>query len=393
MTNEELKRCYDILQLSEDAKLEEVEAAYESIVDDYNNGVLSSGDFYNLTYAYTMIHQNLTKNAESNVPVEEETQTVPELEEEKPYKITSKNEGFFKRNSGIIIATTALALSVVALITANHSKGKNETNASKTNEIIETNNTNTNNTRVLPNVVVKEVLSASNIDEKVSSIAKANKEKGLFIDEEKIKSALFVTNIDYLSANDVYNLFGYKLKDIDDDTARMSVIATEIQNMYDYISAVRTHNNNGNKHISLAILAYDEEDKKILEELDNEYVTCKKSIDNKTITESAYQESFKYITEFFAGNGYLTVGNEKYSINSLTSGGGLLSEGYWPALAVMYSNSDLLTKENAIDIKTLSESTKDQPAIVNGSRFLGKIISAVDNCVTQIEDNSKTLTK
>ncbi len=235
-------------------------------------------------------------------------------------------------------------------------------------------------------------LTAENIDEKVQEILTDNQTKGLNIDPTFIKSALFITNIDYLDQEDIKTLY---------DGTELNMIE-EIQNMYNYTSAVGTHNNNvalgqeDGQYISLATLAYDEQDKAILEELNTEFIDLANELKNKTMTSEEFQESFKYITEFYTGNDYLTTNSEQYSNYSLTAGGGLLSEQYWPMFSVVYSNSEYLTAENKVDIKTLSYGTDGTDAVINGSKYLGAIINHESlNCLdnTQEMTTEKTLTK
>ena len=170
----------------------------------------------------------------------------------------------------------------------------------------------------------------------------------------------------------------------------------QIQNMYNYTSAVGTHNNNvalgqeDGQYISLAPLAYDEQDKVILEELNTEFVDLANELKNETMTSEEFQTSFKYITEFYTGKSPLVTDTAEYNNYSLTSGAGLLSEQYWPMFSVNYASSEFITNENKIDIKTLSEGTTDSPAVINGSKYLGSIIN--HEALACLEEE-KTLTK
>ena len=84
--------------------------------------------------------------------------------------------------------------------------------------------------------------------------------------------------------------------------------------------------------------------------------------------------------------------NGDYSIHSLTSGGGLLAELYWPTFSTYYAGSDLITSQNKIDIKTLSDGTNGSEPILNGSRFLGSIVNhEALQCLE--ENNEKTTSK
>mgnify|MGYP001624102546 FL=1 len=224
-------------------------------------------------------------------------------------------------------------------------------------------------------------LTAENFEEVTQAIVKDNQEKGLDIDPAFVRSALFITNIDYLKEDDIKALFGDK--DLN--------MIEEIQNMYNYTSAVGTHNCNGNNYISLTPLAYDQEDKAILNELDVELQDLMNDLNNGVMTEEEFQASFKYVTEFYTGAGTVTTDGFDYNNYSLTSGAGLLSEQYWPMFSVTYANSEMVTSQNMNDIKALSEGTKDSEAVINGSKYLGAIINHESlNCLAEDE---KTLTK
>lgn len=294
--------------------------------------------------------------------------------EPKKLTITEKALRFFKKEKVAIIAGS-LAGVTIFLASCSNKESKPKTSddiAATITEIDETSET-------------KQTINADNIDEIVANIAKSNQEKGLSISEEKIKSALFITNINNFESHDLYELFGKQLDGVNEET-KLSLMLKEIQNFYDYTSAVRTHNNNGREYVTLTNLVYNDQDKAIINELDTEYKDLVKGLSD--MKEKEYQESFKYITEFYLGNGYLTIDGNNYQVNSLTAGGGLLAEAYFPMLSVVYAKNDLITKDNINDIKALSQGTKNQDAIINGSRYLGSIISVVNNCETE-----KTLTK
>lgn len=290
--------------------------------------------------------------------------------EPKKLTITEKAIKFLKKEKRVIIAGTLTGVAIFALSSCKTSK----TNLDDTpnTEITEVENTN-------------DVITSENIDKIVAEISSENQKKGLSISDDKIKSALFITNIHNFEAEDLYELFGKQLNDVNDET-KLSLMLREIQNFYDYVSAVRTHNNNGKEYVTMTNLVYNETDKKIITELDTEYQDLVSSL--KDMTDKEYQETFKYITQFYLGNGYLTIDGNDIGLSSCTAGGGLLAEAYYSMLAVVLTQSDLITKDNINDIKALSEGSKNQDAIVNGSRYLGAIISVVNNCETE-----KTLAK
>lgn len=241
-------------------------------------------------------------------------------------------------------------------------------------------------------------LTAENFEQTVNTIVKDNEAKGLVIDPVMVRSTLFITNIDYLSQEDIKTLYG------DKDLNMME----EIINMYNYTSAVATHNGEIRKsqiedprreeitgkktekttkqYVSFVEFAYDEEDKLMLEELDTEYLDLVTDLKNKTMTNEEYQASIKYTSEFFTGVGSLDTKGKSYSNYSFTSGGGLLSEFYWLMMNEVYTRaSEFLTDENYTDIVTITKN------VTNGSRYLSSIINHESlNC---LEETEKTLVK
>lgn len=228
-------------------------------------------------------------------------------------------------------------------------------------------------------------LTAENIDEIVNNILEDNNAKGLYSDPTNIKSALIITNIDYLKQEDIKKLYT-------NDTN----MGEEVEQMYKYISNVRTHNNNGNEYIPLYNLAYEEEDKLILKDLDDEYFYLKEVLNSKTISDDKqldndnqvdvvnpdFKKSFEKIRDFYNGTGCLALENgKKYKLTSLTSGAGLLAEKYWPILEHIYG-MEYLEYETQVEKNTLSTEVN------NGSRWLGAIIN--HESLGCLEDNALT---
>lgn len=384
------KNYYTVLGIKPEATEEEIKAAFtKAVVDSEINGK-SAEEMKQIKEAYEVL-KDKEKRAEydkqlgiKNAPVAiESSPKVSNLEVK-----ASKN--WFQRNKGKLITTGILIAGFVvgSLVGAHWNSHPAEPNSITTSSETPT---------PTPQAEVEEKITAQNIDTKVEEIVKDNKTKGFSIDPEMVKAALFITNVDYMEPQDIYDIFAYQLDGIESNDTRMMIISEEIQKMYDYVSAVRTHNNNGGEYISMVNLAYDKEDIAVLEELDTEYRDLVADLKSGEITEAEYQESFKYITDFYTGKGYLNTKGNEYSNYSMTAGGGLLSEAYWPMFAVAYKSSELETKENAIDIKTLSEGTKDSDAVVNGSKYLGSIIGAINNCTTYLTpeepEMDKTVTK
>lgn len=386
-----MKNYYKMLGVSQNASEEEINNAFKAIVmKKYPNGYaeedpIKEMEFNNLVHAVEVLRDKKKRAA-----YDEGLKNAP-LRKAKNVKINPKSKGFFERNKGKIAVAT---LAIAAMI-GGYGIGKM---TSKTAPISGHNRTYTDYElspvdpeREYENVLTTKTIDTNleltfeNIDEKVQEILVDNQAKGLNIDPTFIKSTLFVTNIDYLDQEDIKKMV--EANDLN--------IVEEIQNMYNYTSAVGTHNNNitlGQKqggYISLANLAFDEEDRIILSEIDDEFVNLSNNI-YSDMTSEQYQESFKYITEFYTGKNPLVTDTAEYNNYSLTSGGGLLSEQYWPMFSVIYSNSKYLTKENAIDIKTLSEGTTDSPAVINGSKYLSSIIN--HEALACLEEE-KTLTK
>ena len=369
------KNYYQLLGVQKDASKEEIMDAFKAIVDsEYPDGFAEADptkkqEYSDLLYVYQILTDD-EKRAEYDKTL-------------KPVKNLKVNKPKLKKwqAEGIKFALMTAASVAICLLAVSAASGKDKKPNSNSSSIAAYSDTQ----QSIPEAKEK-LLTAENIDEKVQEILTDNQAKGLNIDPTFIKSALFITNIDYLDQEDIKAM--WENKDLN--------IIEEIQNMYNYTSAVGTHNNNvalgqeEGQYISLAALAYDEQDKIILEELNTEFVDLANELKNKTMTSEEFQASFKYITEFYTGKSPLITDTAEYDNYSLTSGAGLLSEQYWPMFSVNYASSEFITNENIIDIKTLSEGTTDSPAVINGSKYLGSIIN--HEALACLEEE-KTLTK
>lgn len=346
------------------------------------------------------------KEIEKNVEKQIEDNGIADKPADKDAKeklnISPKAIDWFKKHSfkliitGVCVASLAVGCSVGK---SSNNKGSESSSISVTTEPTTDTTNPTDSTVALDEkeefesnpkygyIKTADKLTAENIDEMVQVILEDNQSKGLNIDPTFIRSALFITNIDHLDQDDIKKM--WKNNDLN--------IMEEITNMYNYTSAVGTHNNNialGQKegqYIALSNLAFDSEDRTILRELDAEFVDLVNGL-SKDMTSEEYQQSFKYITEFYTGFGYLNTGDEQYSNYSLTSGGGLLSEQYWPMFSIVYGESEFLTDENKVDIHTLTYGNSEgDDATLNGHKYLPAIVNHESlNCLGEEE---KTLTK
>lgn len=387
---ENMKNLYEILGLNDGASLKEVTDAYTEIYNMYqaNKDIMSDesiADVKEAAKAYKALIDPEFK-AQYDAKLAEETKLIEGIQSqiEEQFENDAKegslvntegrlenvNGTWFEKHTKLIMAGLLSAgLIAGSLATAIYTKNNIDKTYAENKKQEEQN---------------APTLTAKNIDTKVNAIVEANSKKGFNIDPAMVKSALFITNIETLSADDIYTIFAHQLDGVESSEARMRLIAEEVQNMYNYCSAVRTHNNNGGEYISMAELAYDSEDKLIISAIDNEYCTLVEALKEGKITEKEYQESFKRVTDFYTGAGYVSTTGETYTNYAMTSGGGLLSEMYWPMYAVAYRSSDLETKENEIDIKTLSEN------VIDGSKYLGAIMSTAD---CQVNENNQGFTK
>ena len=417
-----MKNYYEILRVSEDASQEKIRKAYRKLVKKfspaeteeekalldeiyeaydvlgnvsnrkaYDKEMFEDAEDFKYEDDEAKEEQPVSENEQEEAkPIEEEIEE-PELDEEEikepKLKVSPNAKNFFQRNKGkIAVGALVVGGFLVGWLIGNSNQPKEKPQS----EIVDT--IDDENLEETP-VVEEKLLTAENFDETVDTILADNQSKGLDIDPTFIRSALFITNIDYLDQEDIKKLYG---------NTDLNMIE-EIQNMYNYTSAVGTHNNNvglGQKegsYISLSKLAFDPEDKAMLYELDVEFVDLVNDLNANEMTDESFQSSFKYIKDFYVGNGNLTLNGNNYSLYSLTSGGGLLAEQYWPMFSVIYADSEFVTSENQIDIKSLSAGVDGHDAIVNGSRWLGSIINhealnCLDEPTTEIEED-KTLTK
>ena len=370
------KNYYEILGVSDSASQQEIEEAFKLIDEYYNPEKVSNlspekiNAFSKAKKAYETLsdvskRKKYDKKLFDDVDKFEYEEQVDKKENSNKLNVYPKAKELLGKNKYRIVAGGL----IIAALVVGYKLGK----ANSKDEITEATITETDNNIEKEQIQETKLLTSENIDPTF------------------IKSALFITNIDYLNQEDIKNM--WENNDLN--------IIEEIQNMYNYTSAVGTHNNNvalgqkEGKYIALSNLAFDEEDKTILRELDTEFVDLVNDL-HGDMTSEEYQQSFKYITEFYTGFGCLTTNGAEYSNYSLTSGGGLLSEQYWPMFSVIYSNSKYLTKENAVDIKTLSYGTDGTDAVINGSKYLGSIVN--HESLQCLEDNQelesdKTLTK
>ncbi len=397
-----MKNYYKILGVNEDATQEEIRDAYYNLARKYHpNGNSQSADpdkFMEACEAYETLGRVEKRKEYDKLMFTDaedfkygadakEIDSFDDIKKTKSKIKVSKNApGFFKKHKYKLMtgALVAGGLIVGYLIGQSFDSAPHEQKSVSTS--IDDNGDEFS-------TIEEKKLTAENFEETVQNILADNQSKGLNIDPTFIRSALFITNIDYLDQEDIKKLYG------DTDLNMIE----EIQNMYNYTSAVGTHNNNlalGNitgSYISLANLAFDEEDKAVLNELDIEFTDLVNDLNSKEMTSDEFQASFKYITDFYTGFGSVTTNGNSYSNYSMTSGGGLLSEQYWPMFSVIYASSEFITKENQIDIKSLSEGVDGQDAVVNGSKYLGGIINHESlNCLDEPEveaEQDKTLTK
>ena len=378
------KNYYDMLGVSKNASLNDINNAFRLITNSkYPNGYAEEDPIKLQEYNELLKAVEVLSNSNTREEYDKSLKPVKNL------KVNPKSKNFFQKNKGKITVALAIASIAAGYFLGNKLDGskKNQTNVAETASITDSRMIEEPINNEAETVITEEkLLTANNIDEKVQEILTDNKAKGLNIDPTFIKSALFITNIDYLDQEDIKKM--WENNDLN--------IIEEIQNMYNYTSAVGTHNNNvalgqeEGQYISLVALAYDEQDKIILEELNTEFVDLANELKNKTMTSEEFQASFKYITEFYTGKSPLVTDTAEYDNYSLTSGAGLLSEQYWPMFSVNYASSEFITNENKIDIKTLSEGTTDSPAVINGSKYLGSIIN--HEALACLEEE-KTLTK
>lgn len=362
------KNYYELLGVATDASTKEIMEAFETIRNEkYPDGLATEDETKRAEYMDLFNAKKILTDVDTRLEYDESLRKssksgIKNLQVNEKAKSVLKND---KVRFAALIAAAAFIGSMLGNGVSNYFGNKNTRDGENNpNSIVSEADTS-------EPIVEEKLLTAENFEEKVQEILADNQSKGLNIDPTFIRSALFITNIDYLDQEDIKKLYG------DTDLNMIE----EIQNMYNYTSAVGTHNNNvvlgqeEGQYIALSALAYDEQDKAILYELDQEFVDLVNDLKNQNMTAEQFQASFKYITEFYTGKSPLVTDGVEYDNYSLTSGAGLLSEQYWPMFSVNYANSEFITKENMIDIRTLSEGTEEQPAVINGSKYLGAIIN------------------
>ena len=361
------KNYYEMLGITKDATKEDVINAFNEIARKYYPNGFATEDATELA-EYEELHH--AKEVLKNRETREEYDKTLSVNSVKNLKVNPNAKKILSKENVAFASLVVAAAFLGSLLGNSIDNWSNNKDTKNVDSSISTANE-SDASEPVETIEEQKLLTAENFEEKVQEILADNQSKGLNIDPTFIRSALFITNIDYLDQEDIKKLYG----NID-----LNMIE-EIQNMYNYTSAVGTHNNNvvlgqeEGQYIALSALAYDEQDKLILRELDQEFVDLVNDLKNQNMTDEQFQASFKYITEFYTGKSPLVTDGVEYDNYSLTSGAGLLSEQYWPMFSVNYASSKFITKENMIDIKTLSEGTEEQPAVINGSKYLGAIIN------------------
>ena len=361
------KNYYEMLGITKDATKEDVINAFNEIARKYYPNGFATEDATELA-EYEELHH--AKEVLKNRETREEYDKTLSVNSVKNLKVNPNAKKILSKGNVAFASLVVAAAFFGSLLGNSIDNWSNNKDTKNVDSSISTANE-SDASEPAETIEEQKLLTAENFEEKVQEILADNQSKGLNIDPTFIRSALFITNIDYLDQEDIKKLYG----NID-----LNMIE-EIQNMYNYTSAVGTHNNNvvldqeEGQYIALSALAYDEQDRTILYELDQEFVDLVNDLRNQNMTDEQFQASFKYITEFYTGKSPLVTDGVEYDNYSLTSGAGLLSEQYWPMFSVNYANSEFVTNENMVDIRTLSEGTEEQPAVINGSKYLGAIIN------------------
>lgn len=350
-----MKNNYEILGVNENATQVELEKAYGKRVIECDTGLITEADLLEVRRAFWTLN---------NKSCEEKPELEQLIDENKKLRDSKKN--LARLNIGYIILITGMLIGGHALVKNAKHKAGSDAKPSITNTMDEPTST--------PIIVEEKGLTAENFESKVEEIHDYVESKGLSIDKAMIRSALFVTNIDYLKQEDIKTLFS----DFDIN------IIEEISNMAQYVSAVTQHNITKSKPITLTNLIYDEEDLAIMQALEEEDQYLKNSISSNRITKQEYNESFDLIANFYRGNGYITTANgDKYSINSFTAGGGALSELYWPSFNVAYMSSNLKTRDHEKAMESISLN------VINNSKYLSAI--RLHESLSCLEGKQKTL--
>lgn len=358
-----MKNNYEILGVNENATQAEIENAYVKKIMEYDTGIITESVLFEIRRAFWNINIS-NNNNQNNQDLEEEKEVKPTID---------NNEKSRKTNKGLVIYSTVLSAIVLiggiswfSLIKNTKHKEEPEVKPTITNTIDKPIPT--------PIIIEEKGLTAENFESEVEKIHDYVESKGLSIDKAMIRSALFVTNIDYLNQEDIKTLYN----DLNIN------ITEEISNMAQYVSAVTQHNISKSKEITLTNLIYDEEDFAIIQALEEENNYLRDGISSNSITKTEYNESFDLIADLYRGNGYITTANgEKFSINSFTAGGGALSELYWPSFNVAYMSSNLKTRDHEKAMESISLN------IINNSKYLAAI--QLHESIGCLKGNQKTL--
>ncbi len=375
------KNYYEMLGITKDATKEDVLNAFNEIARKYYPNGFATEDATELA-EYEELHH--AKEVLKNRETREEYDKTLSVNSVKNLKVNPNAKKILSKGNVAFASLVVAAAFFGSLLGNSIDNWSNNKDTKNVDSSIST-ASERDVSEPVETIVEQKLLTAENFEEKVQEILADNNEKGLDVDPIFIRSALFITNIDYLDQDDIKKLYG---------NTDLNMVE-EIQNMYNYTSAVETHNLNlflGTKkgdYISLAKLVYLSQDKTMITELDKELVDLANGVRNDTITEEEFQESFYYVTKFYDGQGWFTINNIDYSNYSFSSGGGLLSEQYWPAFSCIYAKSKHYNGENYVAVRTLSEGTEEQPAVINGSKYLGAIIN--HEALSCLDNSEKTM--
>ena len=214
-----MKNYYEILGVKEDATQEEIRNAYYALIKNYHpNGDGETADqdkFKEIFEAYKVLgkvanrkeyDKKMFDNAESFEYGEDVEDIDPYAnDEEKKSKIkVFKNTGDFLKKHSYALVTGAL---VVGCLIVGYLIGKGPKSTPQEPQTIVDTIDDEEPTQELE----ETKLTAENFDETVQNILEDNQNSGLNIDPTFVKSALFITNIDYLDQEDT-SIFDLGLK-------------------------------------------------------------------------------------------------------------------------------------------------------------------------------------
>lgn len=170
--------------------------------------------------------------------------------------------------------------------------------------------------------------AANDLEQNVMRTVRKNNLKGLNVDDNVVKSAYFITNLDSLNQIETINNFNQNVD-----------IHTEFANMEGYINAVLEHNatHDVSKNVSLVDISY-ETDKYDIAYLESLYKTLKFEMDNNKLNEKHAIATLRWVNEYYKGTYIGNPGVEVRYFDHFTNCGKFMANAMLNQYKILFNN-------------------------------------------------------